>query len=75
MVLVAAGFVHVEHSRLVKDFSLELDKRGNIVVDAMLASSADGVFAAGDAVQGASLIVKAIDQGRRAADGVNRYLG
>lgn len=75
MVLVAAGFVHVEHSRLVKEFELELDKRGNIVVDEHMATSADAVFAAGDAVQGASLIVKAIDQGRKAADGVNALLG
>jgi len=74
MVLVAAGFLHVEHSRLVKDFGLALDGRGNISIDATMATSVPGVFAAGDAVSGASLVVKAIDQGRRAAGFVNRYL-
>jgi len=33
-----------------------------------------GIFAAGDAVQGASLVVRAMYQGRRAAEGVERYL-
>ena len=33
-----------------------------------------GVFAAGDAAQGASLVVRAIAQGRAAAEGVDRYL-
>jgi glutamate synthase (NADPH/NADH) small chain len=33
-----------------------------------------GIFAAGDAVQGASLVVRAIYQGRQAAAGVHRYL-
>jgi len=74
MVLIAAGFVHVEHSRLIKDFAIGLDKRGNIAVDDGLATNTEGIFAAGDAVQGASLVVKAIDMGRRVSDVVDRYL-
>lgn len=74
MVLIAAGFVHVEHSRLIKDFAIGLDKQGNIAVDDGLATNTEGIFAAGDAVQGASLVVKAIDMGRRVSDVVDRYL-
>jgi len=74
MVLVAAGFIHVEHSRLLKDFNLAMDRRGNIAVNPDLATGAEGVFAAGDAVNGASLVVRAINQGRHAADHVNQYL-
>jgi len=74
LVLLAMGFLHVEHEPLVKDLGLAVDPRGNLVVDAGFMTTAPGVFAAGDAVQGASLVVRAIDQGRRAADGVDRYL-
>jgi NADPH-dependent glutamate synthase beta subunit-like oxidoreductase len=74
MVLIAAGFIHVEQSKLLRDFDIKLDPQGNIQVDPDFTTSAAGVFAAGDAVSGASLVVKAMDQGRRAADAVNDYL-
>ena len=38
-------------------------------------TSADGVFAAGDAVTGISFVIKAIQQGREAASGIDRWLG
>jgi len=75
LVLLAMGFVHVEHGPLVRDFGLGLDGRGNLVVDPDLMTSHPGVFAAGDSMVGASLVVRAIDYGRIAAEGVNRYLG
>lgn len=74
LVLLAMGFVHPEHGRLVKELELELDQRGNIVIDAYGATSTAGVFAAGDAALGASLVVRAQAQGRNAAIGVDRYL-
>lgn len=74
LVLLATGFVHVEHGPLVTDFELKLDDRGNIQVDSDYMTSAHGIFAAGDSVTGASLVVRAIAQGRQAAAGVNRYL-
>lgn len=73
LVLLAMGFVHVEHGRLITDLGLELDSRGNIVTTDY-ATSERGVFAAGDAFTGASLVVRAIHHGRRAAEAVNRYL-
>ncbi|HEY5764415.1 MAG TPA: glutamate synthase subunit beta [Candidatus Deferrimicrobiaceae bacterium] len=74
LVLLAMGFVHVEHGPLVKGLGLAIDERGNLKVDADQMTSVPGVFAAGDAVLGASLVVRAIDSGRLAAAGLNRYL-
>jgi len=73
LVLLAMGFVHVEHSRLVKDLGLELDGRGNIAC-ADYATSVPGVFAAGDAHAGASLVVTAIHHGRAAAAMIDEFL-
>ena len=75
LVLLAMGFIHVEHGRLVKDLTVHLDDRGNIVADkSTCATSVDKVFAAGDAAIGQSLIVRAIAQGRKAAVGIDKYL-
>ena len=74
LALLAMGFVHLEHGRLVKDLELALDERGNIKVDADLMTSAPRVFACGDAVMGASLVVRAIDSGRSAAEAVSACL-
>jgi len=74
LVLLAMGFIHVEHGPLVQEAGLEIDGRGNLKVDANLITSVPGVFAAGDSVMGASLVVKALQQGRLAAEGVNRFL-
>jgi glutamate synthase (NADPH/NADH) small chain len=74
LVLLAMGFLHVEHGPLVTDLGLATDGRGNIVTDDAGMTSVEGVFAAGDAAMGASLIVRAIDYGRRAAAGIDAYL-
>jgi NAD(P)H-dependent glutamate synthase small subunit len=74
LVLLAMGFVHVEHGPLVRDLGVSTDPRGNLLVNGNLQTSVPGVFGAGDAVAGASLVVRAIDLGRRAAEGVDRYL-
>lgn len=74
LVLLAMGFVHVEHGPLVRDLGVALDPRGNIVVDGDFMTTVPGVFGAGDAVLGASLVVRSIDAGRQAAEGADRYL-
>ena len=74
LVLLAMGFVHVKHGPLVRDLSLALDPRGNLLVDETLMTSTPGVFSAGDAKLGASLVVRAIDDGRQAAEGIDRFL-
>jgi glutamate synthase (NADPH/NADH) small chain len=74
LVLLSMGFVHVEHSRLLEDMGVKLDERGNIAVDSKYMTSVDSVFAAGDAHTGASLVVRAIHHGRRAALAIGDYL-
>lgn len=73
LVLIAMGFVHVRHAGLVADLGVSLDGRGNVVVDDWM-SSVPGVFAAGDTVRGASLVVHAINQGRLCAAACDRWL-
>ncbi len=74
IVLLAMGFVHPEHEGPVNDLSLEKDARGNIKTGADHMTSVPGVFSAGDARRGASLVVWAIAEGRQAADAIDRYL-
>jgi glutamate synthase (NADPH) small chain len=74
LVLLAMGFTGPEQPGLVEDLGVELDDRGNIVRDGQYASSVDGVFVAGDAGRGQSLIVWAIAEGRAAAAAVDRHL-
>jgi len=73
LVLLSMGFVHVVHEGLVKQFELPLDGRGNLVVDNWMTGK-EGVFAAGDTVRGASLVVHAINQGRQAAAAIDKWL-
>ena len=54
---------------------LEVNKRGNIVVNAETnMTSIPGVFAGGDIVLGAATVILAMGEGRRAAAGINAYL-
>jgi NADPH-dependent glutamate synthase beta subunit-like oxidoreductase len=74
LVFLAMGFVHVEHTALIKNLGIDVDQRGNIRADGNYATSVQGVFAAGDAATGASLVVRAIWHGREAAKACNNYL-
>jgi glutamate synthase (NADPH/NADH) small chain len=74
LVLLAMGFVHVVHRGLIEQLGLQLDPAGNLAVDENCQTSEPGIFAAGDAVFGASLIVRAIAAGRKMADSVDAWL-
>jgi glutamate synthase (NADPH/NADH) small chain len=74
LVLLAMGFLHPVHSGLVEELGVALDARGNIAADADFQTSVPGVFTAGDARRGQSLIVWAIAEGRQAARGCDRVL-
>lgn len=74
IVLLALGFVHPVLEGLVTELGLELDARNNIKVDKHQTTSLKKVFAAGDTVAGASLVVNAIASGRKAAKYIDRYL-
>jgi glutamate synthase (NADPH/NADH) small chain len=73
LVLLAMGFVHVVHAGLVEGLGLDLDSRGNVQVN-NYQTSAPWVFAAGDTIRGASLVVHAIRSGQEAAAVVDRWL-
>ncbi|HEY1594446.1 MAG TPA: glutamate synthase subunit beta, partial [Thermoleophilaceae bacterium] len=73
LVLLAMGFLHPQHDGLIEQLAVDVDGRGN--VDAGdFATSVPGVFAAGDARRGQSLVVWAISEGRKAARAADAYL-
>jgi glutamate synthase (NADPH/NADH) small chain len=74
LVLLALGFTGPESDTLSAQTSTKLDSRGNIVRDDKWTTNEDGVFVAGDAGRGQSLIVWAIAEGRSAAAAIDRYL-
>ncbi|EKD27952.1 MAG: hypothetical protein ACD_79C00487G0002 [uncultured bacterium] len=72
LVFLAMGFVHVEHNKLLADLGVLYDERGNIKMrNNSNQTNKDGIYVAGDASLGASLIVRAIFQGRTAASEIN----
>ena len=73
-VFLALGFTGPQRSALLEQLEVGIDNRGNIIRDANYAANNDGVFVAGDAGRGQSLIVWAIAEGRSAASSVDRYL-
>jgi glutamate synthase (NADPH/NADH) small chain len=74
LVLLAMGFTGPERDGVVEQLGVEIDERGTIRRDHAYMSSVPGVFVAGDAGRGQSLIVWAIAEGRAAANGVDAYL-
>ena len=74
LVLLAMGFVGPEKSRLLTDLDVRMNGRGTVGRDDRWMTNVPGVFAAGDMQRGQSLIVWAIDDGRRAAAAIDTYL-
>jgi glutamate synthase (NADPH/NADH) small chain len=74
LVLLAMGFTGPVKNGLLDTLGVKYDARGAVAVDENFMTTVDGVFAAGDTKRGASLIVWAIAEGRKAAAGVERYL-
>lgn len=74
LVLLAMGFTNPVYEGLIEQLGVELDSRHNVKVDENQKTSIDKVFAAGDASTGASLVVRCIASGRKAAQNIHRYL-
>ena len=74
LILIAIGFAGVDRQGLIEKTGARLDARGNIVTNDNYQSSLEGVYAAGDARRGASLVVWAIAEGRRAARAIDEHL-
>ena len=73
LLLIAAGFLGPE-GYIAQAFGVEQDARSNVKTDNAYTTSVPGVFAAGDARRGQSLVVWAIREGRECAREVDRHL-
>jgi glutamate synthase (NADPH/NADH) small chain len=74
LVLLALGFEHPVLDGLLTELGVDLDNRKNVKVNNSLATNISKVFAAGDSVNGSSLVVNAIASGRKVAREIDRYL-
>lgn len=74
LALLAMGFVQPVHTGLLDALGVNYDARGNVATDGHQMTSVEGVFAAGDVNTGASLVVRAIAAGRKAAANINKFL-
>lgn len=74
IVFLAMGFTNPVHEGLLNQLAVEYDARGNVKTIAKNESSVKGVFAAGDAATGASLVVRAMASGRDMAKSVHEFL-
>ena len=74
LVLIAVGFSGPVRNGLLEQLPLALDSRGNLQADTGFMTSVPGVFTAGDARRGQSLVVWAIAEGRQAAHHIDKFL-
>ena len=74
LVLLAMGFLGPVKAGMLEQLGVELDRRGNVKTSENYQSSVEKIFAAGDMRTGQSLVVRAINEGRRAAAAVNTWL-
>ena len=72
--ILALGFTGPDTAPLAAQLGVALDARGNVATDARGATSVPGVYCAGDAHRGASLIVWAIAEGRQVARAIDAEL-
>src|ERR1700741_2339685 len=73
--LLAMGFVHPVHERMLKSLGVDLDQRGNVRANFNdYQTSLPKVFSAGDMRRGQSLVVWAIREGRLCAPSIDRFL-
>jgi glutamate synthase (NADPH/NADH) small chain len=74
LILLAMGFTQPLHNGLLDSLGVEYDGRGNVKVNSDKQTSVNKVFACGDAESGASLVVRAIEAGKIAAQKVDGFL-
>lgn len=75
LAIKALGFDAEDLPRLFGESELAVARDGTLVVDGKTKMThLQGVFAAGDIIRGASLVVWAIKDGREAAEGIHRYI-
>ena len=75
LILIAAGFTKEGNAGVLGEFGIKTNETGMAILDSNKMTSIAGVFVAGDLYMGASLVVRAISDGRRAAEGMDCHLG
>jgi glutamate synthase (NADPH/NADH) small chain len=74
LILIAMGFTNPRKEGLLEQLKVNLDARGNVLTDENYMTSVKGVFSAGDMRTGQSLVVRALNEGLRTAEAVDKYL-
>lgn len=74
LLILALGFLGPVKKGLLEELSLATNERGNVKTYEFYMTSVPGIFSAGDMRRGQSLIVWAIEEGRKAAAGVHQWL-
>lgn len=74
LVVLAMGFTQPQHEGMLNDLEVEFDKRGNVLANENYMTSIKGIFVAGDMRKGQSLVVWAINEGRRVSKSIDKYL-
>lgn len=74
LVLLAMGFIHPALEGLLTELDVELDQRKNVKINENYLTNREKVFAAGDSVNGATLVVTAIASGRKVAKEIDLFL-
>lgn len=74
LILLAMGFAGPGRNKLVEDLAIKTESTGAIARDVRNMTSIPGIFVSGDMSQGASLVVRAIRDGQKAAAGIAAYL-
>jgi glutamate synthase (NADPH/NADH) small chain len=74
LVFLSMGFTHVEHSSWLLEMGIEYNDRGNIKTWSNYETNIKGIFAAGDASTGASLVCRGIHHGKQAALAIDEFL-
>jgi len=74
LVLLSMGFLHPVQDGIIDKLNLDLDNLKNIKTDNRFTTNHPKIFAAGDAINGASLVVTAIYSGRQAAASIDQFL-
>ncbi len=74
LAILAMGFLGPGPDPLADQLGLERDQRSNLVVDSNHMTSLPGIFSAGDMSRGQSLVVRAMADGKAAADNIKEYI-
>ncbi|MDP4090540.1 MAG: glutamate synthase subunit beta [Bacillota bacterium] len=74
LILLAMGFLGPKKEGMLEELKVNFDGRGNVVTDENYMTNVKGLFATGDMKTGQSLVVRALSEGLKTAEAVDKYL-